>query len=57
MDAVADTMMAMLHNLYEEFIEGQGLVVEGDAKVYDILQCLKHEYGDELSWVLPYPGD
>ena len=63
MDAVADTkdtMMAMLHKLYTEFIEGQGLqylVLEGDAKVFDILQCLKHEYGDELSWVLPYPGD
>ena len=49
MDAVADTkatMMAMLHKLYTEFIEGQGLqylVLEGDAKVFDILQCLKHE--------------
>ena len=62
MDAIADskdTMTAMLHHLYQKFIEGQGLqylLVEGDAKLFDVLQSLKHEYGDELSWMLPYPG-
>ena len=63
MDAIADskdTMTARLHNLYQKFIEGhdlQYLLVEGDAKLFDVLQSLKHEYGDELSWMLPYPGD
>ena len=63
MDAVAnckDTMITLLHNLHETFIEGrnmQWLVVEGDAKLYDILQSLKFEYGHELSWLFPYPGD
>ncbi len=63
MDAVADskdTMITMLHTLHHKFIEGQSrqfLVVEGDAKLYDILQSLKHEYGEELKWVIPYPGD
>ena len=33
----------------------QLLVVEGDAKVYEVLKFLK--YGDELKWVLPIPGD
>ena len=63
MDAVADskdTMITMLNNLHKRFIEDQGLqylLVEGDAKLYAIVQALKHEYGDELKWVVPYPGD
>ena len=32
-------------------------MVEGDAKLYEILQSLKFEYGNELKWVIPYPGD
>ena len=63
MDAVADTkdtMIEMLYNLHHKFIEDQGLnylVVEGDAKLFNILQSLKHEYGDKLQWVIPYPGN
>ncbi len=63
MDAVADnkdTIIQMLHDLHQEFIcdrSMQWLVVEGDAKVYDILQALKFEYGDEMKWLIPYPGD
>ena len=63
MDAVADskdTIMEMLHKLCERFIQKQNrkwLVVEGDAKVYEILKSLKFEYGEELNWVIPYPGD
>ena len=33
------------------------LVVVGDAKVYNVLQSLKHEYGDDLQWLFVYPGD
>ncbi len=63
MDAVADskdTMMVVLHNLYQKIVEAHGLhylAVEGDAKLFDILQSLKHEYGDELKWLVPFPGD
>ena len=63
MDAVADTkdtMIALLHNLHSKYILHQHqefLVLEGDAKLFDIVQSLKHEYGDELRWVIPYPGD
>ena len=42
-----DTMMSMLHNLYDKFIVRRGgmkyLIVEGDAKIYEILQSLKLE--------------
>ena len=63
MDAIADskdTMMAMLHDLHKQYIEEQHqqwLLVEGDAKVYEILKALKFEYGEELKWLIPYPGD
>ena len=63
LDAVADrkdTMMALLHSLKETFIEErnmQWLVLAGDAKLYDILKSLHYEYGEELNWLVPYPGD
>ena len=63
LDAVADrkdTMMALLHSLKKTFIEErnmQWLVLEGDAKLYDILKSLHYEYGEELNWLVPYPGD
>ena len=63
MDAVADnkdTMMAMLDDLHQRYIvekKLQYLIVEGDAKLYEILQSLKHEYGATLEWVIPFPGD
>ena len=62
MAAVADykdSMMTLLHNLQQKCIVGQNmkwLVLEGDAKVYGIVKSLKFEYGEELSWVIPYPG-
>ena len=52
--------MAMLHDLHKQYIEEQHqqwLLVEGDAKVYEILKALKFEYGEELKWLIPYPGD
>ena len=33
------------------------LVLKGDAKLYEILKNLTFEYGDELSWLIPFPGD
>ena len=63
MDAVADckdTLLQLAHTLREKFIVAQGmrwLVVEGDAKLYATVKSLKFEYGEELSWMIPYPGD
>ena len=33
------------------------LVMEGDVKLYDILKSLIFEYGEDLSWLIPFPGD
>lgn len=63
MDAIADsndTIMQLLHDLHLKYIVDQNrqwLVVEGDHKVCEVLQSLKFEYGEELQWVIPYPGD
>ena len=63
MDSVADrkdTVMQLLHDLQQRFIVGQNmkwLVLEGDAKLYEVMKSLQFEYGEELSWVIPYPGD
>lgn len=63
LDAVADckdTMIGLLQSLKSTFIEQRGmkwLVLEGDAKLYEILKSLSFEYGEELDWLIPYPGD
>ena len=63
MDAVADnkaTITQLLQSLHQKYIVDRGLdtlVIEGDVKVYEILQSLKFEYGNDLEWVIPYPGD
>lgn len=33
------------------------MVVEGDQKLFEIFQDLKFEYGTDLNWVIPMPGD
>ena len=63
MDAVSDrkdTQLELLQDLFTKFIKGQHreyLVVEGDQKLYEVLQSLKFEYGKELDWIIPFPGD
>lgn len=55
-----DTIMQVIHDIHKRYIEGQNkqwVIIEGEAKVYELLQSLKNKYGDELKWVLPYPGD
>ena len=41
--------------IFTTTVDGRGirlLVVEGDAKVYEMLQALKFEYGEELEWLI-----
>ena len=45
-------MLNMFVNMVNKFV-----VLEGDAKTYDTIQAVKFEYGVELSWLIPYPGD
>lgn len=55
-----DTIMQVLHDLHKRYVEGHNrewVLIEGDAKVYEILHSLKYEYGEEPKWMLPYPGD
>ncbi len=61
LDAIADskdTLIHILHDLEGRFIRQRHnldfLLVEGDAKLYEVLQAIKFEYGQEL---LPMPGD
>ena len=63
MDAVADskdTQLHLLQHLFAKFIKDQTtkyLLIEGDQKLYDVLQFLKYEYGRDLDWAIPFPGD
>ena len=54
------TLLDIINNLYEEHIVNGGkkwVVVEGDAKTYDILRCIKAEYKEEMDWLFIFPGD
>ena len=48
---------AMLHKEYIATTGAQHLIVAGDAKTYLRLKELKHEYGTDLDWLLPFIGD
>ena len=55
-----DTIMQVLQDANKRYMKGlkkQHIIKEGDAKVYELIQSLKHEYPEEFHWVLPYPGD
>lgn len=63
LDEIADSKEPVLHiisDLYVEYVckhEKKFVVLEGDAKTYDVMQAIKHEYGSDLNWLIPYPGD
>ena len=63
LDAVADkkeTVLLVLDKLKKQIIDvhqKKGLVVAGDAKLFDTLKTIKNEYGDEFTWLICYPGD
>ena len=55
-----DTVLNVINQLYNEHVHIQGksfLVLEGDAKTYEIIQNMKEEYGQDLNWLYAYPGD
>ncbi|CAC5360249.1 unnamed protein product [Mytilus coruscus] len=63
LDETADskeTVLKVLNILNDKFQVGQltnYVVVVGDGKSYDHLIKLKSEYGENMDWVLAYPGD
>ena len=54
------TLMNVLGKLHKNFIielKQKSMFVVGDAKVYDLLQSIRLEYGNHLTWLIPLPGD
>ncbi|VDI54804.1 Hypothetical predicted protein [Mytilus galloprovincialis] len=41
----------------KNFFKKENIVLPGDGKSYDHLIKLKSEYGEQMDWVLAYPGD
>ena len=55
-----NAVLQVLNKLHAKFIVELGfrwLIVVGDAKTYDILQSLRRQYGSQMQWLLPFPGD
>ena len=55
-----DTILNTLALLQERLEIGTSVThlgVVGDGKTYDHLHALKVEYGEELNWLIPLPGD
>ena len=50
-------VISILHTEFKVGVTIKYLVVGGDAKTYEHMQALKLDYGDELAWLLPFPGD
>jgi len=48
-------MVGELHAEYMIKHSHKYLVLEGDAKKYNIIQAIKHENGEDLSWLIAYP--
>lgn len=61
LDEVADNKDTILHIISQLHAECKHshkyLVLEGDAKTYDTMQAIKYEYGQDLNWFIPVPGD
>eukprot|EP00117_Sycon_ciliatum_P041621 scpid79628/ scgid4628/ len=55
-----ETIKLVLDQLYVTYGIGkqlQWILVVGDGKTYDLLLKLQNEYGSELAWLVPFPGD
>ena len=54
------TLLNVISELHEKFILTQKmnwLLLEGDQATYARLQSIKKEYGKDLEWLIPLPGD
>ena len=55
-----DTLMNVINRVHTDFImpkKKKCLLIEGDQDTYNRLQLIKKEYGNDLSWMIPVPGD
>ena len=54
------TVKHVLEDLHQKFKIGEKLkhlIVVGDGKTYEYLCKLQLQYKDELTWMVPFPGD
>ena len=54
------TLIKVIGNIHKIFIKElhqKWVLVVGDAKVYDLLQAIRIDYGNNLKWLIPFPGD
>lgn len=55
-----ETLLCIINDLYLEFIstgKKKHIFWDGDQVTYERLQSIKREYGQDLSWLFPFPGD
>ena len=63
LDQVCDnkeTLLNVINELHTEFILSRRkkyILLEGDQLTYELVQSIKKEYGNDLEWLLPFPGD
>ena len=54
------TLLKVISDLHKEFILSERktyILLEGDQVTYERLQSIKRENGNDLQWLLPFPGD
>ena len=59
-DQKVDDELTLINRLHDDFIvklNKQWLLLETIGAVYHKIQSIKTEYGEELSWLIPFQGD
>ena len=54
------TLIGVVSRIQQVFAQELGqkyVIIVGDAKTYNILQDIRHEYKSQLRWLIPFPGD
>ena len=55
-----ESLLNVINELHTEFILSKRkkyILLEGDQLTYERVQSVKKEYGNDLEWLLPFPGD
>jgi len=55
-----ETILSIINQMHVEFIatkQKEWVLLEGDQLTYSIIASVKMEYGNDLSWLIPIPGD
>lgn len=55
-----ETLLKVISDLHTAFIHSGRktyILLEGDLATYERLQSIKREYGNDLKWLFPFPGD